>query len=63
MLIEGEEEAGSRGFEQVVARHKVRLLDSSKMIPTNRNTQDEIGHIDGILIRFMDPYIDGEYGN
>ncbi|PVF99923.1 Zn-dependent exopeptidase [Serendipita vermifera] len=44
MLIEGEEEAGSRGFEQVIAQHK-----------------DEIGHIDGILIRFTDPHLDGEY--
>jgi hypothetical protein len=63
MLIEGEEEAGSRGFEQVVARHKVRLLDSAEAKSTNKEVQDEIGHIDGILIRFMDPYIDGEYGN
>ena len=28
MLIEGEEEAGSRGFEEIVQRHKVELFDS-----------------------------------
>jgi acetylornithine deacetylase/succinyl-diaminopimelate desuccinylase-like protein len=30
MLIEGEEEAGSRGFEEIVQRHKVEFLNSPR---------------------------------
>ncbi|KAG8792306.1 hypothetical protein FRC17_008616, partial [Serendipita sp. 399] len=49
MLIEGEEEAGSRGFEDVVRTHKVRpqLLVNDW---DSKLGKDLIGHVDAILI-------------
>ena len=44
MLVEGEEEAGSRGFAATVRKHKVsRVFDLV-------DNQDTIGHIDAVLL-------------
>lgn len=52
MLLEGEEEAGSRGFMETVRRKKVgRCIVHMPFSHSTAVMQDMIGHIDAILVR------------
>ena len=50
-LIEGEEEAGSGGFEGAVRKCKVRSTPRYVVQGTDGRVQDKIGPIDAILVR------------
>ena len=50
-VIEGEEEAGSGGFEQTIKNHKVRNTTYRLAIFPTHVFQGKIGPIDAILVR------------
>lgn len=50
LLIEGEEEAGSGGFTEAVQKYKVGRIAPGGLF-AEQILQDEIGHIDAILVR------------
>lgn len=52
LLIEGEEEAGSGGFTEAVQKYKVGDALRYHGRLTEETLQDEIGHIDAILVRW-----------
>jgi hypothetical protein len=54
-LIEGEEEVDSAGFSDAVEAHKVMVLIYQWIDVANLITQDLIGNIDAILVRYVHP--------
>ena len=50
MLIEGEEESGSRGLKDAIQQHKVRILPLIFGPSILISCQEVIGHIDAIIL-------------